>query len=91
MVAAAFNFDSLATQAADCVAVQPGCMDTASMNYEPAANVAADGDCIYARPGCPAPSASNSRPSCNYKLITSSLRGNYEREQLQAKLVTCSL
>merc|ERR1712086_1123228 len=59
MVAAAFNFDSVATEPASCVAVLPGCMDTASSAFEPAANVAADGECVYARPGCRAPSASN--------------------------------
>merc|ERR1712086_519237 len=59
MVAAAFNFDSVATEPASCVAVLPGCMDTASSTFEPSANVAADGECVYARPGCLAPSASN--------------------------------
>jgi len=59
MVAEALNFDSVATEPSSCVAVLPGCMDTASSAFEPAANVAADGDCVYARPGCPAPRASN--------------------------------
>tara|TARA_R100001510_G_C7656632_1_gene216861 strand:+ start:4371 stop:6536 length:2166 start_codon:yes stop_codon:yes gene_type:complete len=64
---AAFNYNSLATDAGDCIPVIFGCTDPTQFNYDPEANTE-NGGCIPFVYGCMNPYAFNYNPDANTEL-----------------------